>query len=365
VRACHSEHEHDYERDAMSSAPSLHGGIARGTLRIQLVLLAALSLVLEACRSETPHPMRLVVVAPPGSGLDLHELSWEPRALVKEARQVGPSHVELLLSYAKPSTPLRLTHPEGCPLEVQLDGAVAPRQVAMRPWIDLGLDRPQLGFGSSFELTVTAGCDEARHGSLRWQRVEGSALVAFRAEKGGFVLSGRMPTFEAVNPSPPPWGIIPLSPRTNGAITLEAVWSGPAHADVKRVIHLSAAARAPGMPAGSLGRRVLLSRSGWTVKTSPRSSKASVNLEGPITTFTPDVTGRFELVDDSGKTLSLTASRLDATTLDCGRAECHPAAVTNVQKSPMASVMKRRVEGKLNGSEAPGCGLGCHAVGES
>jgi len=315
------------------------------------------------CRDEQP-PVVITVAARPGGGVALAGLSWEPAGAVLRVERRDAGHVDLVIDPAAKARAIEIRAPSACPERVQLDDARPGdrRRAALAPWIDLGEDRPQIGFDAPFEIDVRPGCGRAVAGRVTWRQIDGPKLADMREEKNGFRLRARTVPF-AARRDPPAWGIVPISPKARGAATLEATWRG-AGPIVRRVIHVAAAARATGVPSIALGQRVLLGGAGFRVVERPPAGHAEVAAIGAAPSFTPDAKGRWVLQDAAGAALSLRVGRHADTPLDCGRADCHASAAAGAAHTRMTRVLANGLEGALGAGYDASCAIACHAVGE-
>lgn len=327
--------------------------------------LAALWLVVACTGREVPGEVALTVGARAGSGIDLAKATWEPAAAVRRVERADGALTLVLDPGAIPAA-MAIRAPGACPASVKLEGA-APgerRKAELAPWIDVGEDRAQVGFDTAFEVEVKPGCREAVAGRIKWRVVEGKALPEMREEKNGFRLRGRTAKLAEARPDshPLPWGIVPLSPATRGAVTLEATWEGVGPT-VTRTLHIAAAARAGGIPSIAVGQRVLLGGAGWSVAEHPPAGRAQV-APGEVSSFMPDAGGRWVLSDGAGNQLALRAGRHAETPLDCGRSECHAAAAAGAANTRMTTVLADGLRGTKGEHHDAGCAIPCHAVGE-
>ena len=235
----------------------------------------------------------------------------------------------------------------------------------------LAIDAPltPTGVDARFQVTVRLTCAGIPRGRVSWRQVDGPPLRELVTSDGGFRLTARAAALRDLIPEPLPWGVIPLSPRTRGEVTLRATWSD-GRRTVSRDVRIAAAARSRGLPNLSLGTRVYLGGDGWQVRARPRGSVATLANGAGFASFEPDTAGDFELADDADRTLALRAGRYDETPLDCGRAGCHAAIVEASRDSPMTNVLARglaRIPGQPSpafGAGYPGCAVACHATGE-
>lgn len=327
------------------------------------VLLLSLALLVPGCGRKAPPE---VVTVTARSGIDLASVVFAPAEVVRGVVRRAPGRVEVLVERAAlGARALVVRAPGACPARVALgaDPGADPRSVALSPWIDVGEDRPQIGFDTPFEIEVKPGCREAVAGRVSWRQIDGAPLAELREEKNGFRLRARTAAFARPSPSDPlPWGIVPLSPATRGAATLEVTWRG-AGPEVKRRVVVAAAARASGVPSLGFGQRVLLGGSGWHVKERPPAGKAEV-AETHAPSFLADVTGRWVLEDAQGATLALRVGRHADTPLDCGRSDCHASAARGAEGTRMTRVLVHGLSGALGPGYDASCAMACHTVGE-
>ena len=207
-------------------------------------------------------------------------------------------------------------------------------------------------------------------GRIAWRQVAGPPLAALTPAGDGFALTGRTPPFRTVLPDPIPWGVVPLSPRTRGELSLEAIWRDDRGRSLRREIRLALAARSRGLPNTPIGARVYLGGEGWHLVSRPPGSAAAAETAGDVASLLPDVAGDYRLTDGQGRELTLRSARYDDTLLDCGRAGCHAAITDDAARSPMTTVLARGlapVPGRSTpafGPAYPDCALACHATGE-
>jgi hypothetical protein len=235
--------------------------------------------------------------------------------------------------------------------------------------IELAGPAEPVGFETSFTVTARPLCAAARAGSITW-RTLGAAPAALAPVDDGFTLRARTPALAEALGGAPSWGVVPLSPRTRGMLTLEAVWRDAHGAEERHTISVAAAPRARGVPNTALGARVYLGGAGWRLDARPAGSSARLEDTPGAPSLVPDVAGEFHLVDGAGHALALRAGRYDETPLDCGRSECHAAITKASAQSPMTTVLARGLppaapgHGSAFGDAYPGCALACHATGE-
>ena len=122
------------------------------------------------------------------------------------------------------------------PTRARLLGALALTAVACRKPAPvpaptpacLRLDGPQapVGFDATFSVTAKLDCPGLGGGRVVWSQIEGPTLRDFAPAPDGFDLTARMPPLASAIGSPPPWGVVPVSPRTRCEVALRATWSG-------------------------------------------------------------------------------------------------------------------------------------------
>ncbi len=325
--------------------------------------LLAAGLLVTGCQGrEPPREIAITITAKPG--VDPNRAVWEPAAPVRRVDR-SPRGVTLTLDASALPDSMEIRAPGGCPVKVPLRGVKAGerRSADLVPWIDLGEDRPQVGFDAAFEIEVRPGCREAVAGRITWRIVDGAKLPSMREEKNGFRLRARTPRLAETRSGSMAWGIVPWSPSSRGAVTLEATWQGVGPTTTRRV-HVAAVARASGVPSLAIGQRVMLGGSGWRVKDRPPNGRAGVMPFGEMDSFTADASGRWVLEDGAGLPLSLRAGRHAETPLDCGRAECHASAAEGASHTRMTSVLANGLRGAFGKEYDAGCAIACHAVGE-
>ena len=176
-----------------------------------------------------------------------------------------------------------------------------------------------VGFDAAIAIGVRPACAELRRGRVDWRQVSGPSLRALGITDGGFRLTARMPPLAEVVPMPLPWGVVPISPRTQGEIVVEATWRGDRGQTLTRRARVSAAPRSRGLPNTPVGARVYLGGAGWSLRARPVGSHAALAADGPAASLLPDVAGDWQLADGAGRTLALRTARYDQTPLDCGR----------------------------------------------
>ncbi len=317
----------------------------------------AAALVATACAEHAqPAPVTLRVDAPYGLGDALEHATFTPSTAVRSATRVGRS---LLVRVDAGARKLRVEVPDACPLDVDLGGAKPgdERRARIAAWLDAGDERAAVGFDRDVTIELRPGCRAAVAGRVTWKQT-GGAPLELRTAKNGFSLSLHTRPLRDAREGPLPWGIVPLSPRTRGAVALEATWSD-GRRTTRQIVRLASAPRASGLPSLAIGQRVWLGGDGWHLVKAPPESAAEVSAE----TFMADKRGRYVLADGAGRELALTAGTHSGTPLDCGRSGCHADAERLAATSPMTTVLARAIDGKLAGARSA-CTLSCHAAGE-
>jgi hypothetical protein len=287
------------------------------------------------------------------------EIRFEPSDAVRGAR-LGASWLAI---ERDPARALTVRVPDMCP--VALAAGAAPRVIQVRPMIELGGDRAQIGFGAEFAIDVVRGCADGGRGSVTWRQLEGPPLEAWSPSADGFRLRARTQPLAALHPEPFSPGIVPFAPRTQGRYVLEALWQGAGSPAVRRRLTITSIARASGVPNLAVTQQVLLGGAGWHVRRAPRGGHAAVHAaQGSLGLFAPDAPGRWSLEDGSGRELSIQASWHDKTPLDCGRGECHASAARAATTSPMSHAFERQFALAASAPDAISCALDCHVTGE-
>jgi hypothetical protein len=333
---------------------------------------ALLGAFLIACRgdpaaADASSGSSWLVLSAASDAVELGTLRVEPPEVVESTSRQG-SKIVLALRSGRGVREIRVDADRACglvlPVAELMPGAVIER--ALEPWLDFGGPHVGVGFDTPLTIEVTPGCPDAEAGSIEWQRADGATGATLESEAGGFRLRLRTPAAQQVLGAGLPWGIVPISPRTRGAIVLDAEWRGKRPTGGMRSqrfqLEITAAHRSRGLPNVALGTSLLLSREGWRVVDAPVNAKAAPRSAGGFSVFEPDRHGRWVLEDAQQQKLSLHAARYDQTPLDCGRADCHASITQAATKSPMTSILRREIERAH--PDYPSCALACHTTGE-
>ena len=246
----------------------------------------------------------------------------------------------------------------------------APSRESTSACLEIDAPTAPVGFDAPFSITARVTCAGGRRGRIAWRQVAGVSLRALAIADDGFRLTGRTATLADARPGPLPWGVIPLSPRTRGEATLEALWNDGLGHELRREVPLAAAPRARGLPNTAIGARLYLGGEGWHLISGPPGSVATLQLPPGPANLLPDLSGDYRLADARGRELVLRAARYDETPLDCGRSGCHTAITDAAATSPMTTVLARGLGPAAGSSRSafgpgyPGCALACHATGE-
>ncbi|MET0389628.1 MAG: hypothetical protein ABW321_26885 [Polyangiales bacterium] len=326
--------------------------------RLQHAALTWLALGVMLGCEPTPDTVTLRIPRLGDAPLPTREIRYEPAGNVVSARLGAPG--TLAIQRRDASQPLVVHVPGLCPLTIA--AGPVPQSVSFQPVIDLGPDRPPLGFDARFSINVRHGCPERGLGGISWRQLEGLPLVDLTVTQDGFRLDARMPSFAAAHREPVPAGVVPMSPRTQGRVVLEASWQGPDLPPQARRITLVATSRATGLSSVAVSQQLLLSGAGWSVHKAPQGGHARTHDSGVLSVFTPDAPGRWSLADHSGHVLTLQAFWHDKTPYDCGRSECHRAIADYTVASPMSTALERQLNAVH--PAAVGCMLDCHVLGE-
>lgn len=241
--------------------------------------------------------------------------------------------------------------PDGLCAPVEGDGEPVPLLEVLAP--------PPVGHDAPFSIEVTPGCREALEGSIDWEVVSAlgrpAASVGVRVERRGFLVRGRTAAWSP--PSEPSWGIVPVSARASGALTLRMRWTHPRRAAIEREVRVLAAARTTGVPSIPIGAGALLRGGPFRITERPPGARAVIEpAASGLERFVPDAAGRWVLEDEAGRTLALRTGEHAATPLDCGRSECHARETREVMPSAMTGALLPRV--------GEPCAIACHATGE-
>ena len=294
-----------------------------------------------------------------GTGrLSAAAIRYTPEDAVQSAR-LGADWLAIERRSASRAITVQL--PEYCPLTIP--AGTPPAALQLTPIVDLGGDRPPLGFSAKFSVSVAHGCPERGRGQLAWRQTAGPPLRELVISRDGFALSARTASFEELHPEPlraDAAGIVPFSPRTQGRAVLEATWTGPFGRTVVRSVAIPATSRASGVPSVAVSQQLVLAGTGYRVKSAPPAAHAEALASGAVSLFTPDAPGRWLLEREAGASLTLDAFWHDKTPYDCGRSECHAQLAADTEGSPMSHALERQ----LNASAAVSCALDCHVLGE-
>jgi hypothetical protein len=285
------------------------------------------------------------------------DIRYEPADNVSSARLSAQG--TLAIERRDPSRALRVQIAEMCPVTIPAGPQREP--VDARPVVDLGADRPPVGFDAPFAISVQHGCAERGRGRITWRQIEGVPVAGLAVTRDGFELHARTPRFETLHPHAPPPGIVAFSPRTQGRVVFEALWRGPGSPPIRRTLALTATSRATGLSSVAVSQQVLLAGAGWHVQKAPQSGHAQVHAAGALSEFTPDAHGRWVL-EQSERTLVVQALWHDKTPYDCGRSECHAAIAETTSQSAMSFALQRSLDQPH--PPAVGCMLDCHVLGE-
>jgi hypothetical protein len=308
---------------------------------------AALILVLACARN----PERAYLVLESGEMVVPASIEATPAGVVLEATETaGRLVLALALGEARE---VRLSVPGACLLVVPL-AALRPGQTehrALTPAFTFTAPAAA-GYDAPVSVTAAPGCAEA--GAISWRQIAGPPLRDFKIE--GRRLMGRTASREALLGTLP-WGVVPVSARASGAVTLEARWGGG-----RRTIMLAAADRSRGLPNTPLGARLLLGGAGWRVVTAPPGGQAAIEPQQGVATLLPDAAGLWRLEDGEQRPLVVHAGRYDETLLDCGRSGCHAEETRAAAASPMTAAFARLLAAR---PPDPSCAVACHTTGDA
>lgn len=323
-------------------------------------LLASIGLSCQPA-SEEAAPLLVIV---DHENVDATPFEIEPETALKSVTTT-PTRLVLAVRPEQLSGSLSVRLPNACPVVVKLDRTKPgeARRVQARPYLDLGPNRPELGFDARFEIEAKPGCPEAARGTVSWRQLEGAPLKEVRSERRGFSYSARTQKHQELVPAPPKGRIVPISPASSGHVLLEATLKLPDGSASRARISLAAVSRARGLPNVPVNASVLLGGEGWTLLDKPPGASTRLASDDGLTWFRPRVSGRWLLTDGNGHELSVQSALYSAMPLDCARADCHQDRGFGTAGA-MGSVMSRALAGHLGPLYDPTCALGCHAVGE-
>ena len=331
------------------------------TLALTLALVTALVAAFPGGCGRKGARGTLWVRLPPGSTVDVREIAFDPAYGASSARMDRQGW--LVIDAPVTGGVLGIRIPGMCALSV-VPRAGETLSVEGKPWFDLGPDQAQVGYGAPFDIRVVPGCPEAASGEVEWSQLEGRTLSDMHVDERGFHLSARTQPFAAFHPEPPPHGIVPVSPRTQGRYVLQATWRGERSAPMKRSITVTSIARATGVPSVAVSQQIALGGPGWRIETTPQGGQGVLRTAGDLTIFAADAAGAWRLVDGQGRELSIRASTHDKTPLDCGRSDCHASATQRAVDTPMSRALEQHLVGQGQPASTVGCMLDCHTVGE-
>jgi len=266
---------------------------------------------------------------------------------------------------ARAAQRVRFEHPELCPLEVSTVAGAITEATAFS-WLSAPQELPQIGFGQTAHVVVTAGCPEARAGTITWLETEGN-LQRLDVQSDGFVLHATLePLEDARHQATPHAEIIPISFAHRGSHQLVGSWKGEGHAPVELRVRLNASTRVSGLPNVSVGQVVYLEGAKWSVLERPAGAAERVEPIGEgetgATLFQANRPGRWVLQHATRRApFSLQVATFASTPLDCGRSGCHAAAAEAFNDNPMLHAFEHRMQ---QAPAASACWLGCHVVGE-
>ena len=318
---------------------------------------------LAACRAPRSVADQVSLHLPGGDPpIRLADVRIEPADNVQSARL--DARGVLAIARVDQSRALQVSAPDMCPVRVN-EGPQGQAQV-LQPMLDLGGDRTGIGFGVPFTVTARHNCPPGaaqERGEMTWQQLEGPLLAQLELRDAGFALSAHTASFAALHPEPAAEGIIPISPRTQGRVVLEARWRGAGQASATRRLVISAAARATGLSSVAVSQPIVLAGVGWSVKAQPAGAHGSLKALEGLTFFTANAPGSWTLTRDQTHTLTLQVLTHDATPYDCGRSECHAALSEHAAGSAMSHALERPLDA-LADATGVSCMLDCHVLGE-
>ena len=308
---------------------------------------ALLLMVLVAgCRQEPAH-VRLTLP----SGLSASRLSWSPPEAVTHV--VDETSGAVAVEVGRGIETIRFDHPDLCPIEVR-PARGATLEATLVPWLTVPEELPQVGFGQTAHLVITAGCPQARAGKITWRETEGN-LRGLDVQSDGFVLHATLePIDDALHQATPHGDIIPISSGRRGSHQLVGTWTGEGHAPVELRARINASTRVSGLPNVSVGQIVYLGGAKWSVLERPANAAERLEPLGEgetgTTLFQANRAGRWVLQHATQSApFSLQVGTFAATPLDCGRSGCHAAATEAFKSNPMLHAFEHRMAQALVG----------------
>jgi hypothetical protein len=216
-----------------------------------------------------------------------------------------------------------------------------------------------VGYGIPFVVEATLAYDPRTDGKFLWRQISGPSLSEVRVSGGRFEARTAPATPDDVAREPA-WGIVPVSARGDGEITLEVTWQ-PASGEppLRRSIEVAAASRSHGLPNVAVDEGILFAGGGWSIARAPKGAAAGLESVSNLARLIPDVPGEWLVRDGAGHSLSIQAGRYDETPLDCGRSECHAPIAAAAVDSPMTEALRSLP------SATRACAQPCHATGGS
>ncbi|MET0343420.1 MAG: hypothetical protein ABW252_20585 [Polyangiales bacterium] len=323
------------------------------------VALVALVCALGGSRAEPSQ--RTQVRLPAGVGIAADRVVVEPSRAVRSLYLDGARRT---LTITSDGSDLTVRIDGVCPVHIA-GGAAGAATFEARALFAFPETLAQVGYDAPVAVRVVPGCAEAAAGEVTWTQREGLPLGELEIAERGLYLRARTLPLARYRTLPLAPGIAPVSPRTQGRYVLEALARAEGHAPVRRMVTLTAIARATGMASLAVSQRVMIGGEALTVERAPRGARATVEVRDGVQTFAPDAPGRYVLARRDGTRLELTALTHETTPMDCARADCHVEASARTAVSPMSAAFTRGLMPGRHGSAAtPDCALACHAVGE-
>jgi predicted CXXCH cytochrome family protein len=293
--------------------------------------------------------------------VDVREATWSPSNAVRSIRQIGPERVELTLRSGFRGT-VQLEIPGACPVVESFAASSADRESEAYARVELPEYLSDVGFDRDVDVIATSRCGPVP--SLTWSVATGKSTTLKVAQDGTQVRVHTPRMSEALAPAQsmlPTWGIVPIAPRTQGEIVIEARAQGIAKP--YRVV-VTSAVRATGVPTVPAGGHVYLFGEGWSATPDVHGHAPKLAAQNGFTQVETDLSGKFVLRDSAGKRLGVRFGRYDEMPLDCARAGCHVEVGQTIDKSPMTSVFEHGLAGAFGPDYDATCALGCHTVGE-
>lgn len=260
---------------------------------------------------------------------------------------------------------VRASLPPRCPGEQVVlvpGGAEARATLVLRPRLDLGPDRGQVGFGEVVELRAADACGQE---PVRWSVAEGDASLVH--VEGDTAVVRTRPLLDVIARDGRP-GIVPISRAAAQLLRLRAEVGDEGAFDE---VWLSAAAVSGGVFQVATGAETYFDAGGdadqphhFTLTLAPDGSATALgDADTRLPHLRPDLFGTYRIRDEeTGLELEVEAGRYAEVPRDCGRPECHPVEADGFAGTAHARTFWRGLAGELGPAFTDACAA-CHTVG--